>query len=64
MGINQNARALLKKRIKDLKSQTDREGKIKKQKEPKPNKKDNSPTTFQDTFGKLGLIKKGKYTVN
>ncbi|KAK3741080.1 hypothetical protein QZH41_009876 [Actinostola sp. cb2023] len=64
MGITQNARGLLKKRIKELKVQTEREGKVKKQKDQKPGKKESSPTPFQDTFEKLGFIKKGKYTVN
>lgn len=66
MGINQNARAVLKKRIKELKAQTEKEGKARKQREKdqKSSKKDNTPTTLQDKFEKLGFIKKGKYTVN
>ncbi|XP_031550651.1 neurabin-1-like [Actinia tenebrosa] len=66
MGINQNARTLLKKRIKELKAQTGKEGKARKQKEKelKSGKKDSTPTSLQDKFEKLGFIKKGKYTVN
>lgn len=64
MGVEQNARSRLKKKIKELKAQTEREGKIKRPKEQKPSRKETSPTPFQDKFEKLGFMKKGKYTVN
>ena len=61
MAINQNHRAILKKKIKELKVELEREKK-QREKEQKAAKKEAKP---KDKLEKIGFMKKGKsYTVN
>ena len=60
MGVSQNHRALIKKKVKEMKAETERELKAKKQreKEQKANKKEGK-------FEKMGFMKKrGVYNIN
>lgn len=60
MGVSQNHRALIKKKVKEMKAETERELKARKQreKEQKANKKEGK-------FEKMGFMKKrGVYNIN
>ena len=60
MGVSQNHRAIIKKKVKEMKAETERELKARKQreKEQKGNKKEGK-------FEKMGFMKKrGVYNIN